>query len=465
MFTILQDASVFVSKKIVLVDLPYPYGKSQVYMNSSLVAVAAQLLVAGHTVKLLDFNIGNFAQEKFLIGEWADVVGVSVVGSPDIPSAIAFARKWGNDSRKVMFGGQVIAGLDHGKFVELFGVNAVQITKDSDLAEVVGSSLPGGAIPSAFEVPFSPVWAGIDPKVLKAYLSHEFSVVISQGCIYKCAFCGAKKGQREEFVSVEMFESDMFWLASWAKRYGISTLQAYVSPLDFFQNPDIIAQYLRALADVQARSGVRFRIRCLSCTKSFLRASRKIQDFEQLVKASGLWCIGFGVDGTDDEVWRAQHKSHNTVSDVVESLDLCQKIGIRSEILMVMGFAQDNAGTLWKNFLNSIRYAFRWQNTMLRPYLAKPFIPGNDGWKTEAGVEQVIKNPNLFYNLDFCALGSRLTHSRLFHRWMCNMAYLAVIVSLTPFGRCCTNPLLPQGEKGWYGRLAKIVNRYMPFDR
>jgi radical SAM superfamily enzyme YgiQ (UPF0313 family) len=459
-FTILQSTRSFQVKDIVLIDLRYPYGKSKAYMNGSLCATAASLIAIGNKVVMLDFNIDDSDDPKVLDQiQQADLVGISVIGSPYIPSAIDFVRRFA--SKTILIGGQAIAKLTREQFRQLFGnTNAVQITSNADLAQTLDCS--PGDIPDPFSSPMTPVWQSMGKDRLEYYLRREFALVLSQGCNRKCDFCGAEKKQRERFVELDIFKSDMLFLASTAKGMGLAKIEAYASSLDFFQNPEEVAKYLEALAQTRKQTGVDFKVRCLSCTDSFVSAYRKIDHLENLLNRAGLWCIGFGVDGTDEKVWKSQHKTHNDLHDVNLCLDICEAVGVRSEVLMVMGFAKDTAHSLWKNLRYSIRYVRRWKNVVIRPYLAKPFIPGNKEWRTDPRVSQVIENPDLFYNLDFCALGSRLTHPRRIHRWLCNLSYLTMIVLLTPGGHCTTSPLLPQGNKG---RLTKLVNRLMPFDR
>lgn len=462
-FTTLQSSLRSFQKNIVLIDLQYPYGKKKVYMNGSLIAIAASLMAMGHKVEVLDFNIDELSNPKVKqqIQE-ADLVGISVIGSPYISDAIAFARKFAN--KTIAVGGQVVAKLTPQQFASLFvGTRAAQVSSNADLAPLLGCD-PSG-IPSAFSVPLSPVWQSMGDSRLRQYLEREFALVLSQGCAYNCLFCGAEKQQLEQFVKPENFRQDLLFLAESAKTLGITMLEAYASSLDFFQNPEKVVVYLKILAEVRRQTGVDFRVRCLSCIKSFLRTYRKIDNLGKLLWEAGLWCIGFGADGTDEEVWRAQHKTHNDLDELVLCLDICQMMGIRGEMLMVMGFAQDTISSLWKNVCISVRFAGRWKDVVIRPYLAKPFIPGNSDWQTDSRVSKVIENPELFYNLDFCAFGSRLTHPRRLHRWLCNAAYLLVIVLLRPFDRCCTSPLLPQGSNGLYLKIAKLVNRLMPFDR
>ncbi len=266
-------------------------------------------------------------------------------------------------------------------------------------------------------------------------------------------------------MPIELFRQNVLFLAQQARALGLTKLDCYATSLDFFQNPMVIAEHLAVLADVQQQTDVRIGVRCLSCLDSFLRASREIPNFADVVRRSGLWCVGFGVDGTNEETWRAQRKVQNHLNDVAECLDICQAIGVRPEILMVLGFPEDDWRRCWSNFKNSIRYAWRWRTSVSRPYLAKPFIPGNEGWvKQPDRAQQLIDDPQRFFNLDFCALGSQLTHPDWRHRWMCNLTYLAIIIVLTPLGRCVTSPLLPQGSGGLGGRLGKVINRWIPFD-
>ncbi|MFX0202146.1 MAG: hypothetical protein ACFFCW_39040, partial [Candidatus Hodarchaeota archaeon] len=274
------------------------------------------------------------------------------------------------------------------------------------------------------------------------------------------------------------FEADIQYLAEQARAFGIETLQFYASSLDFFQSPRSIGRMLAVLARVQEDVGVRIKVRCLTSMSTFLhgrevinsliqsggdKCFRGFSDFSDLLDRGGLYCIGFGVDGSDESVWRQQNKLHNKTHQIQRCIDLCGKMGIRTEILMVLGFPEDTGKILWKTFRNSARYALNKQ-VVLRPYLAKTFIPGNDGWTPE--VEEImIADPQGFYNIDYCAINSPLTDPNRCHRWMANFTYLSIIGLFYPFGKCDTSPLLPQGQGGLYGAIAKLVNRIMPSDR
>src|SRR4051812_8347280 len=91
-FTILQSR-VQPIKRVVLVDLGYPYGK-KVYMSGSVVAVAAQLMAVGHKVDVVDFNADKQSDQRVrCLFSQADVIGGSVMGSPGVPLAKKFVGR------------------------------------------------------------------------------------------------------------------------------------------------------------------------------------------------------------------------------------------------------------------------------------------------------------------------------------------------------------------------------------
>lgn len=451
---------------IAMVDLGYPYGKQRVYLNGSLMAAAARLVALGHHVRIVDLNIDEEmsleAQYEF---KQADAIGISVYGSPYIPSAIAFAKRYAHMIVPVLIGGQAVEQLSPIQFGTLFhNTNAVQIANDVDLARALNCSIDDLPAPNA--VSQAAAMKCASDHYLERYFSSEMTLVLGQGCIYQCNFCAARKDVQESHVTIAMFEDDLRWMCEKARELGKYQLEFYASSLDLFQNPREIAKYLSTIARVSEEKEMHIRVRGLCCMRSFLRARRMIEDFDALVRDAGIWSLGFGVDGADHAVWKAQGKMHNNAHEVLECLDVCTRLGIRPEVLLVMGFPEDTPRSLLKIFLSAARYVHRWPKVMLRPYLAKSFVPGNEGWKLHADrVHQVLEHPDLFYNLDFSAVASPITHPNWRHRFASNVTYLGIIAVFTPFGNCDTPPLLPQGERGLYGRLARVFNRFIPADR
>jgi hypothetical protein len=450
------------SQKVALVDLGYPYGK-KIYMSGSVVAVTAQLMSVGHKVNVVDFNIDNKndARVKDLFSQ-AEVIGASVMGSPAIPGAASFAEEVAARYKRARYvvGGQVISRLAVEQCERVFKSLATPSRTVEDSTRLFGR------MPSAYEIPYQMVWELMGETRLREYLLHELTLVLSQGCRYDCDFCTADKDQLEYFRNLTAFRDDLVYLLQRAKQFGLSSVECYASSLDFFQTPKKMFNYMEAMAEAQARTEVKLKVRCLSCMNTFLAASRQRKDFADLVRKSGLWCVGFGVDGPTVEVWEEQHKGQNRMKDIVPCYDLCQDIGLRAEVLTVMGFPNKPARRLGQTVKHLSWFVEQWPNTVVRPYVARVVMPGNKGWKNRTKVtQQLTAKPARFYNLDICGLANSTTHPRWWRRWLTNLAYLYIILRYAPTGRCATSPLLPQGEPGVYGWIAKIVNRFMPHDR
>ena len=460
-FTILQPS--VKPKRVVLVDLGYPYGK-KIYMSGSVVAVAAQLMAVGHTVDIVDFNIDHPSNPRVHdLFSQADIIGASVMGSPGIPGSIKFAQQTSRKYPrvKVVLGGQVVSHFSKEQFRTVFGSNALQVANEDDHAQLFGTP------PSAYEISYQPVWEHMGDERLQQYLEHEFALVLSQGCIYKCKWCSAQKGQKETFRDLAFFRNDLQFLLEKARDLGIPKLECYASDLDLFQTHKLIFQYLEAMTEAQEKTGVQLKTRCLTCMNTFLAASRQHTDFPELVRRSGLWCVGFGVDGTSKEEWDEEGKTQNKMEDIEAAYNLANELGLRSEVLTVMGQHSDKLSLrLQQTIVQFSWFVERWPNTILRPYVYREILPGNDGWKeNHEVVEKLIQDPKQFYNLDICGFANATTHPFWWQRWRVNVAYLYVILRYAPSGRCATSPLLPQGSGGLIGWLAKIINRSMPYDR
>ncbi len=443
-------------KKVLLIQPAYPYGKKQIYLGESLYIVAAQLMQCGFKVDVVDLNMSPLPS-----ADHYDYAGITVTGAPYIPVAREIIKRF--PAIPVLVGGQPIAALEKEVFAEIFGSNAVQVKSDNDMAQALG--IEPSKICSSYQTRVVHAYSLIPEDNLRKYLMHEGALFISQGCHFRCAFCAAAKGRVEQFKDLDYFHDDLLFLARKAQSFGIPKLEFYATNLDFFQNPAEICKYLEQSRLVQKRTGVEIKIRCLACLPSFLKADRLIPDLKKICKDGGLWCIGFGVDGTDPAVWKAQKKTQNNLEDVGTCLAVCESFGIQAEILLVMGFPQDTRLSLWRNFVSACKFVFKYKHTMLRPYLAKQFVPGNDNWKLFDNKKIFIQNPDLFYNIDFCMVGSKFTHPRFWHRFYSNAVYLAICWIFGPFGKCATYPLLPLTRNRVWNSFAMWWNKVTPFDR
>ena len=247
----------------------------------------------------------------------------------------------------------------------------------------------------------------------------------------------------------------------------------YLSSLDLFQNPKQFKEALQVFVDAREKYGIDFNLRGLSRVDSFSNAMKEEPTFYDLIPKSGLKVVGFGVDGTTEEVWKSQHKGNKKLSDVDGAFETCASVGITPEALMVMGFHDKNGkpvdtkASLRKNVDFSISRA-KSMNVVARPHVAKDMVPGNNGWKNPIWATQrqmLLDNPNLFRNLDFVALASELTHPDEEFRDNVNESYLDIVRTLTPSEHCVTSPLMPYTGKPSEDRISDAFNMLIPFDR
>ena len=255
--------TVNVPKQVVLVEQRYPYGKNSIYMPTAVIVVAAQLIAAGHSVEIVDFNIDNPEDVRVtsLFGK-ADIIGVAVIGAPYIPQTIELCRRFAVQfpKKQVMVGGQVISRLSAVQFARLFvWTNAIRIGSVADYTLLFGN------VPEPYLVSLIPVYRKMGER-LKLYLRREFPLWFSQGCAFNCdEFCTAERNQVEQFHSLKNFQEGIEYLVATAKQMGLPRLGCYASSLDFFQNPATVEKYLKVMAVVRKSTSLIFGCgRCLA---------------------------------------------------------------------------------------------------------------------------------------------------------------------------------------------------------
>ncbi len=228
-----------------------------------------------------------------------DFVGITVIGVPYIPVVADYITQLKNNKHipTVLLGGQPIAHLESDLFESIFGEGVIQIKNDADLTKALGNKKIQLASP--FEVSLHKAFDLIPDNYLKLYLAKEMTLFISQGCHFRCAFCAASKGVREQFRSIDLFRDDLVYLVKKAKIFGYKKLEFYATSLDFFQNPKKIVEYLKVIYSIKVQYGIDIHVRCLACMPSFLKAHSVIPNLSQICNDGGLWSVGFGVDGTD----------------------------------------------------------------------------------------------------------------------------------------------------------------------
>lgn len=451
--------------KIGAFDGGYPYLQPKIYPNTSLWTAMAGLWANRFDVEVVDLNIDSIRSRRARqVIKHAELFCFSPTGSPGVPGVLKICeqlKRWRPDT-SVLIGGQWVEGLEPWEFDVLFaGTNAVQYQSTEDFRKV---DIPPESVDNLFHHPMLPL-LNRHPLYRDAYLkAPERALVVSRGCHQNCDFCGALHGVPEQFKEIGSFYTDLQGMVVRAKELGVEELEFYSTSLDFFQNPEQIATVLQCINHIADTENFPIWVRGLSCMNSYLRASRITPDFDSLVKR--VRCMGFGVDGTDEEVWKRLNKRQNHSSDIAKVAELTKRHGMRFEILMFTGDPNSSVEALNKTERFTTALLDAYDHSVSRIHIAK-VLPGSNWWRRlPLGVRlEFLCKPSLFYNLDVLACASSITHPDKAFRRAVNKMYLRFLWKERRKGRCVSSTIFPQGGKGLLPFLAKLANRFMPFDR
>jgi hypothetical protein len=198
---------------------------------------------------------------------------------------------------------------------------------------------------------------------------------------------------------------------------------------------------------------------------SFLDAAEALPDLKELLQTAGFWCVGFGVDGPTKEIWKILQKGQNKEGDIPRAMAKTAEMGLTTEILMIMGDQNYDLRLLIKTVHTCYGFIIDYDHTVIRLHVSK-VLPGSKTWFTDTEyVNQMIEKPSRFDNIDVLAMASKITHPDAKQRRQVNLAYLAIMLPLRVIKRCVSSTILPQGERGLLGTIAKLLNPFMPYDR
>ncbi len=402
-------------------------GEGHIYCPSSLLVAGARIMAAGGDVDFQDGNLRSVDLKR-------DVIGVNVVGAPYIPIVLQLRDRIKSvvaKDFKLLLGGQVVDGLaaqefNDGKpskdFVQLFGPNVFNGNDDETLKRVVGLQLL--YLPPPEKTSLIPAYEKISDADFEKYMRHEFSLYLSQGCKYRCEFCAAKHtiknpvtgeliSVKEQYRHLAIVEEELKYMVERAQRLGITSFDIYLSNLDIFQTPEKLKEFARIVVGIKRQyADFTFRMRGLSTTGEFMKVYRTDRDVIQLMVDAGLWSIGFGVDGTSSEVWKACQKP-NSLNDCIDAIRLTRnEFDIIPEFFMVVGHPADTLDTL----ADAVMFAQFMQEkygAVPRPYVAKSFVPGSPGWHhpvNRSTIDFLLQHPEYFQCFEYAAYANPITH-------------------------------------------------------
>lgn len=215
----------------------------------------------------------------------------------------------------------------------------------------------------------------------KNYKGSESSQIItSRGCPYSCAYCAAADNK----VRFRNVESVVDEIKQCVTDFGIK--QFRIADDHFFANKKRVIKFAELVGDLDIVFRISTRVKPL--------------DFEllQLLQQAGLKEISLGIESFDDRVLRGLNKG-TTAKDNVKALEICEKVGLVTRLLMMIGTPFQTNRTVKIN----IDYLL---NVPFYIVCCTHFIPipGSDCWYNPNKYEIEITDKNLdnynFYAFD-----------------------------------------------------------------
>jgi hypothetical protein len=397
-----------------------------------------------------------------------DSYGISVMGAQDIAAAIGvytYLSKVGIAPAQIYLGGQGVERLEPPEYARIFpGSNQV--------SRHLLSTLPG-----YMDVVLDRQIHKLPDKDLRTYLSHELTLLFSQGCMYGCSFCGAQTKQKESFYNTN---DNLEYLLQQARALGLAQLEFYCTSLDFFQQAlpgqklEKLTSRLNQIIALQEKYGVKLTLRALTRANSY-NAAMSSSEVLSLVKQAGFRKFGFGADGAASlELLRAMRRGTTSLkSELIAAFEHAEINGLVPEMLYVFGIPEDTEDTLraTRDFLIGLLKEF--PNSQYRGFPAKNEIPGNSNWTANKWhgsdvYDLLFSDPRLFLNLGFETLANVISHPDSTVRKRVNHYAIDMSLIAHEFGRVqsyLTIPIMMTNghelmDENDFESLLKIIRRY-----
>jgi len=194
---------------------------------------------------------------------------------------------------------------------------------------------------------------------------YSTSICFSRGCYNSCAFCSLKSrrlrhitGRGMRYRNATDIRKEIIHCID---RYGV---REYRLVDDCF---NYLTDKMLAICDAIKDLGIYWRA-------SFtVGRDNNIEVYKALYEA-GCRELSFGVESADNAVLRLINKPQ-TVEDCIEALTNCEKVGIKTRVLMIMGLPGETEATLERNieFCNAVPHT----NVALKKFVP---LPGSLIW-------------------------------------------------------------------------------------
>ena len=448
MYNLTNPTGLISGKRILLIFPPYPHFAGDFVRDpaatlSMSMVYAGELIEQGHLIKgeqnevsYFDCQLHDIRDKK--LGEY-DYFGMSVMGGQNIVSAYdtfnVLVKGFGIDPSRIFLGGQGIEYLFPDEFKAIFPQANFMPRQTNEIEGYWNISLER-------QIEKFP------EEDIRAYFGNELTLLFSQGCVFPCTFCAADKRNPEQFYNTQ---DNFGYFLRKAKQLGIRDLSFYATSLDFFQqwfdklknpNPREVLSRLEYMADAQEKYGVKANIRALARKDTFNSAMGH-QGITDIVKSAGFYSFGIGGEGVFTKGrLEAIRKDVNAYKDTPERqclqfYETCQEHGFIADNLYVLGFndilnkGRDPRIELKTEEKSILALLTKFPNSVMRLYVAKEAVPGNDGWPLLRHTnpethKRLMNNPNLILNIGYEVLANPESHPSKTYRKLVNHTLIKV---------------------------------------
>lgn len=243
-------------------------------------------------------------------------------------------RDYGN---RIVFGGVCLFNCDYEylskrfPFVDLFVVGNIEavyeklidsLEKGKRGVVIAGAALPELAMPD---------YEGLDlnryPVNMKGRNRLILPIETSRGCIYHCSFCNFGKNSEFSVFDTEEIIKQVEFLR---KKYKTSYFY-FINQAINLRRQDL-DRLCTAL--INKRVGIKWR--------SYCRADNLDEKTLRLMKKSGCFRLGFGLESASKDVLRNVRKTVS-IKNFRKNLVLCHKIGIQADLYLIVGLPNETS--------------------------------------------------------------------------------------------------------------------------
>lgn len=174
------------------------------------------------------------------------------------------------------------------------------------------------------------------------------SIVTSRGCPYKCTYCSASAmfGTAYTMRSAGHVADEIEYCIA---RLGVRAVKIHDNALT------ISKTHVRRLVEELRRRKIELPWECE------IKANTVNEDLLRTMKAGGCYYVDIGAESGSEELLRTVHKG-NTVQEVVDVLNWCRDLGIKTKLFFSIG----HAGETLDQARDTIRFIDRYRNRISR---------------------------------------------------------------------------------------------------